>query len=216
MKRKALAFLVCTALVAGMLALTGCSNGNSDKDQISKDLTSQLDSFKSSCSQKLADELKANDASLATFGVDSDELAKALADGFGYKVGDITVNSGANSATAEVTLTSKTAASVLTALTNNVPSAVGSLTLDDLSSEDKINKFVGNQLLEAAKSAGTESTSVTLTYSKNNNTWTMDDLDTQIYKALGLDQISLDSIYRELGVSNAAELDALISQYLPK
>lgn len=216
MKRKTLACLLCSVLAIGMLSLAGCgsSSGSSDQDAISKDLTTQLDSFKSSGSQMIGEQLKANDSALSTLGINSDDFAKEMLDGFSYSIGTIKVDSKANSATAEVTITSKTIYSALTALVTNLPTAVTNMSADDLSTDENINKFVGKQLTEAVKSAGTEETTITLTYSKSGDTWKMDDLDTQVYKALGLDTISLDSIYSMLGVSNASELESLVNQYL--
>ena len=220
MKRKTLACLVCSVLVVGVFALAGCASnngsGNADQDAISKDLTSQLDSFKSSGSKALADELKANESSFTTLGIESSEFANELLDGFTYSIGTITVNDGGKSATAEVSLTSKSVGTVLTALVNNLPSSAASITADDISSEDKINKFIGKQLMAAAKSAGTETSKLTLTYSKSGDSWKMDDLETQVYKALGLDTINLDSIYSQLGVKNYSELESYINQYLSK
>ncbi len=216
MKRKTLACLLCSVLAIGMLSLAGCgsSSGSSDQDAISKDLTTQLDSFKSSGSQMIGEQLKANDSALSTLGINSDDFAKEMLDGFSYSIGTIKVDSKANSATAEVTITSKTIYSALTALVTNLPTAVTNMSADDLSTDENINKFVGKQLTEAVKSAGTEETTITLTYSKSGDTWKMDDLETQVYKALGLDTISLDSIYSMLGVNNASELESLVNQYL--
>ena len=216
MKRKTLACLLCSVLAIGMLSLAGCgsSSGSSDQDAISKDLTTQLDSFKSSGSQVIGEQLKANDSALSTLGINSDDFAKEMLDGFSYSIGTIKVDSKANSATAEVTITSKTIYSALTALVTNLPTAVTNMSADDLSTDENINKFVGKQLTEAVKSAGTEETTITLTYSKSGDTWKMDDLETQVYKALGLDTISLDSIYSMLGVNNASELESLVNQYL--
>lgn len=217
MKRKTLACLLCSVLAIGMLSLAGCGSsgsGSSDQDAISKDLTTQLDSFKSSGSQMIGEQLKANDSALSTLGINSDDFAKEMLDGFSYSIGTIKVDSKANSATAEVTITSKTIYSALTALVTNLPTAVTNMSADDLSTDENINKFVGKQLTEAVKSAGTEETTITLTYSKSGDTWKMDDLETQVYKALGLDTISLDSIYSMLGVNNASELESLVNQYL--
>ena len=220
MKRKTLVCLICSVLVVGIFALAGCGSssgsGTSDQDVISNDLTSQLDSFKSNGSQALADELKANDSTFKTLGIESDEFAKELLDGFGYSIGAITVDSKAGTASAEVNLTSKTVSSVFVSLVTNFPSALSNLTADDISSEDKINKIIGNQLMEAAKSAETVTTTLNLTYSKTGDSWTMDDLETQIYKALGLDTINLDSIYSYFGVSNYSELESYIKQVLSK
>ena len=220
MKRKTLACLVCSVLLVGVFALVGCASnsgsGNADQDAISKDLTSQLDSFKSSGSKALADELKANESSFKTLGIDSDEFANELLNGLTYSIGTITVKDGAKSATAEVNLTSKSVSSVLTAMVTNLPTSVSSISADDISSEDKINKFIGTQLMQAVKSAGTEKTNLTLTYSKSGDTWKMDDLETQVYKALGLDAINLDGIYSYFGVKDAAEFESYINQYLSK
>ncbi len=218
MKGKTLKRLLCSVLVAGMLSLavcglSACSN-SADQDAISKDLTSQLDSFKNSASQALAEELKANDSTFKALGISSDEFTKELLDGFDYSIGEITVDSKAGSATANVSLTSKTVESALTAFVNNIPTAVSNLTLSDISSEKKLNEVVGNLLLDAVKSAETGSTDLTLTYSKDGDTWVMDDLETQIYKALGLDTINLESIYSYLGVSDFSELESYISKYL--
>lgn len=214
MKKKSLACLLCSLLVVGMLVLAGCGGGNSDADAISKDLATQLDSFKSSSSQQLADALKANDSSLSTLGIDADELSKSLLDGFTYSVGTVTVSSDSKSATAEVSLTSKTATSVLAASIENVPTVVGDMSLADLSSEGAVNKLVGKLLTQAAKSASTETVKLTVTYSKTSDGWKLDDLATQVYKALGLDQINLDAIYKQLGVKDAAELETYLKQYL--
>ena len=222
MKRKTLVCLVCSVLVVGALTLTGCDSnggsgsGNADEDAISKDLTSQLDSFKSSGAQALASELKANESTFTSLGIDCDEFAKELMDGFSYSIDKITVDSKATSATADVKLTTKTVDSVLAAVVTNLPSAAANLTADDISSEEKVNQVIGKQLMEAAKSASTGSTDLTLTYSKSGDSWKMDDLETQVYKALGLDTIDLKSIYSYLGVSNYSELESLINQYLSK
>lgn len=227
MKKKTFICLMCAALVAGMLALAGCggsssssssssNSGNADQEAISKDLATQLDSFKSSSSQELSKTLQANDTSLQTLGIDSDEFAQALLDGFTYEIGTISVNSNGKTAIAEVNATSKTATTVLASLVNNLPNAVLKMTANDVSSEDKINKFLGTQLVEAAKSAGTEKSTFSLTYTKSGDTWKMDDAETQLYKALGFDTITLNSIYSQLGVSNASELEAYINKYLSK
>ncbi len=227
MKRKTLVCALCAVLVVGMLALVGCgssstsgnsgsSSGTSDQEAISKDLSSQLDAFKNSGSQAFAEELKAYDSMFKTLGIDSGEFAKELLNGFTYSIGTITVDSEKGSAIAEVKITSKTVGSVLVAVVNTIPSAVTTLTADDLSSENTINTFIGNQLMQAVKSAGTEDTALTLTYTKTGDTWKMDDLETQLYKALGLDTISLDSIYSYLGVSNSSELANYLNQFLAK
>ncbi len=218
MKRRTLACLICSVLALGMLSLAGCgsnsASGNSDQDAISKDLTSQLDSFKSNGGQAIAEQMKANNVSLQTLGINDEDFAKNLMDGFSYSVGTITVDSKATSATAEVKITSKTFSTALVALSTNLQNTVTNLATEDLSTDEKINAFVGKQLTEAVKSADTETTTITLTYTKSGDKWTMDSLETQIYKALGLDTIDLKSIYSLLGVSNSSELASSVNQLL--
>ncbi len=212
MKRKTLTRLICAMLVVGMLFLTGCNS--KEKKAITDSLTAQLDSFKSSGSEELAKVLEANDASLAPLGIDYNEFAQEILEGFTYSIGAITVDSGAKSATAEIKLTSKTPLTMLTALVYNLPNAATSVSEDILSSEDSLNKFIGEQLVEAAKNAETDQTTLTVTCSKTDDTWTLDDFGTQIYKALGLDEINLEGIYSQLGVKDFNELSSLISKYL--
>ncbi len=212
MKRKTIFCLICTVLVVGMLSLAGC--GNADQDAISKDLTSQLDSLQSSGSQALTKELKANESTFTALGIDTDELAKSILDGFTYNIGTITIKDGAKSATADVELTSKTANTILTSLVNTLPSAAANITANDIATEDSLNKFIGKQLTEAVNKAGTEKATLTVTYSKNGDTWKLDDLETQLYKALGLDELKLEDIYKQLGVSNYQELENYIKQYI--
>ena len=199
-------------LVVGMLFLTGCNS--KEKKAITDSLTAQLDSFKSSGSEELAKVLEANDASLAPLGIDYNEFAQEILEGFTYSIGAITVDSGAKSATAEIKLTSKTPLTMLTALVYNLPNAATSVSADILSSEDSLNKFIGEQLVEAAKNAETDQTTLTVTCSKTDDTWTLDDFGTQIYKALGLDEINLEGIYSQLGVKDFDELSSLVSKYL--
>lgn len=217
MKKKTLACLLCSLLVCA-LVLVGCGagSGSADEEAISKDLATQLDAFKSSSSEKLADSLKANADVFTTLGITSDDFTKTLMDGFTYNIDSVTVDSKAGNATAKVSVTTKTVAGALKALANNIPTAVGKLTVDDLSSEAKLYNFLGKQLLEAAKSADTETAELTFTYSKTSSGWSMDGLEAQIYKALGLDKINLDSICKELGVGSAAELQVFVNQYLSK
>ena len=212
MKRKTLTRLICAMLVVGMLFLTGCNS--KEKKAITDGLTAQLDSFKSSGSEELAKVLEANDASLAPLGIDYNEFAQEILEGFTYSIGAITVDSGAKSATAEIKLTSKTPLTMLTALVYNLPNAATSVSADILSSEDSLNKFIGEQLVEAAKNAETDQTTLTVTCSKTDDTWTLDDFGTQIYKALGLDEINLEGIYSQLGVKDFDELSSLVSKYL--
>lgn len=212
MKRKALTRLICAMLVVGMLFLTGCNS--KEKKAITDDLSAQLDSFKSTGSEELAKVLEANDASLASLGINYDEFAQEILEGFTYSIGAITVDSEAKSATAEIKLTSKTPLTMLTALVYNLPNAATSVSADVLSSEDSLKKFIGEQLIAAAENAETDQTTLTLTCSKTDDTWVLDDVETQLYKALGLDKINLEGIYSQLGVKDFNELSSLVKGYL--
>ncbi len=212
MKRKTLACLMCAILVLGMLFMTGCNS--KEKEAITSDLSSQLDSFKTSGSEQLAGVLEENDASLQALGIDYDEFAQQILDGFSYSIGAITVDGGAESATVDITFTTKTPLTMLTALVYNIPSAATSLTEDVISSEEKLNAFIGEQLVAAVKNAETDETTVTVTCSKTDDKWALDDIETQLYKALGLDAINLDGIYEFLGVKDFNELSSLINGYL--
>jgi outer membrane murein-binding lipoprotein Lpp len=213
MKKKTLIGIVAACAIAGVLALTGCGS-NADQEAISKDLTSQLDSLKQGSIDKISNVVKKNATYLDTLSIDSDEFTKAYVDGLDYKIGDIKVDSSKGTATANVTLTTKTATTILPDFVTDVANAAGKLTVSDLTQE-KLLKMVGEQLLTATKSAKGESTSVTVTYTKDKSgNWAMDDLETQLYKALGLDTINLDDICSQLGVSNVSELATAIQKYM--
>ena len=233
MKKTTLIGLVTTLAVAACIALTGCgANTNQetiskdqetisknqetiskDQEAISKDLTVQLDSFKQSSADNLSSIFKENVTYLEMIGIDPDEFAKACVDGFEYKIGTITVNG--NNGTADVTLTTKTANTILPIMVSNIFTAAGNLTTADFDSQDKLLKMVGEQLLSATKSAKGEPITITLTYSKDSNgKWSMDDLETQLYKALGLDSINLGNLCKQLGVSDLNELATHLKQYV--
>ena len=102
-----IALLLGFVLAAGCL-LAGCS---SEKDQVKQAIDNSFAINDETISQ-VADKLDDDDAkTLELMGIDAHELFTKLADGYSYKVGDITLNG--TKATAEVTVTTRDLSPVL-------------------------------------------------------------------------------------------------------
>ena len=106
MKKKLLLAPLMAVLVACVVVLSGCG-GPSVEELITEDLTTQFDEVKNGGDDFLAGLEEASGDEFKQLGIDPKEYAKSYLEGFGYKIGDVTVDEGKGTATAEVTITCK-------------------------------------------------------------------------------------------------------------
>lgn len=169
----ALVALACAVVVA----LAGGCGGPSDEQQIREGITQAFDEIangESEARQQMVDTMSA-DGSLADLGVDPQELSDALFDGFDYKIGNIEVDAEQGTATAEVTLTSKTIAGVVDGLKQGIIDVLGSGDISTMT-QDEINTEVGDMLVEALDKAPVEEQEISLPCSRTDEgAWTLDE-----------------------------------------
>ena len=104
------------ALVCG-LVLAGCSTGPSAEELIREDISSALDEVKSLDDDTVEELVESMDAaSLEPYGIDGKELIRSMVDGFDYTIDAVTVDEEAGTATAELTVTSKSMAELYGAM----------------------------------------------------------------------------------------------------
>ncbi len=98
---------ICAAamMVAALGALSGCNADEANEKVIRDSLTEELEPYKTHDSSVIGQIRSQNAVALATIGIDGDEYANALLDGFDYSIEDITVNG--KDATATLVLTQK-------------------------------------------------------------------------------------------------------------
>lgn len=96
--------------VAAMMALTvgslaGCNADAANEEVIRTSLTQELDPYKNH-DESVVNQIKSQNAvALATIGIDGQQYAEALLDGFDYSIEDVTVNG--KDATATIVMTQK-------------------------------------------------------------------------------------------------------------
>ena len=173
MKKKLLLAPLMAVLVACVVLLSGCG-GPSVEELITDDLTSQFDEIKNGGDEFLSGLEEASGDDFEQLGIDSKEFAKSYLEGFGYKIGDVTVDEDKGTATAEVTITCKSMNKIVEDFATQYQEKVAAL--DEQPSEDDLYKMAGQVMLDVTKAAKPKDTKVTLKYSANeDNEWSADD-----------------------------------------
>ena len=170
-KRLLLAPVMAIACVF-TLVLGGCG-GASAEDLIRQDLENYMGEL-DTANDAFVEGLEASAGEdLDQLGITSDEFADAYLDGFGYEIGDITVDG--DTATAELTITIKSYSDIMTTFQNNFYDWAYSADASDLSNESAIMEKAGEMLIDAVNSVEPTSTTVDVTYTKNSDgDWEMD------------------------------------------
>ncbi len=172
-----LAFALAVILPLG---LTGCSN---DKEVIQKGLTDELEALKNPTEENLkeylGDELEndANFKELAEYGLDPYEMMGHLFKHFDYKIGDITVNG--DTATAKVTVTNVKLDEIMANLETSYMNSKSQEEIAEIYSNggrEALYKDLFKKLYEDLdKSTDTKDTELTLSLTKKDNEWSVDD-----------------------------------------
>lgn len=181
MKRRTMRTLVYSlcatlALVMG-LALAGCSGGPSAEEQIRQDLASSFDRLKDLDDTTMEELSESMDtSSLEPYGIDGAQLIRSMVDGFGYTINDVTVDEGAGTAVATVSVTSKSMLELYNQLGDIFEELLsGSDALELLTDQDALNERVGELVMEAVDAIEPSEKELELAYSKADDGWKMDD-----------------------------------------
>ena len=174
---KALTGMLCATLaLVGGLVLTGCS-GADPEEAVRADLTANFDQLKNlegDALEEIADGM--GNIGLEQYGLENIEVITAMLDGFDYTIDSVTVDG--DTATAEVTVTSKSMSELMNldtdALTADLMEAVTSGELDP-SDDDAINAWAGEYMMGLVEQIEPSEKTISLTYVNGDDGWTMDD-----------------------------------------
>lgn len=170
-------------LIAGCL-LVGCSG---EKDQVKQAIDDSFTIDDEVISQ-VADALDEDEAkTLELMGIDPHDLFTKLADGYSYKVDDITLNG--TQATAQVTVTTRDLSPVLDAYRAKVMDYASSLSSEP--EVDAVYQQLGQYLTESldglSSSTGTTTETLKVELVKDGDTWSLahpDQVGKQLSKVL--------------------------------
>lgn len=107
-----------------------------------------------------------------SFGITAEEFSAAYLDGFGYEIGDITVDG--DTATAEVTITVKSYNDIMTSLQTEFSEWLYSDAASAITSEEELYHELGRIMIETVQNTEATQNTVTVDYTKNGDEWTMD------------------------------------------
>ncbi len=105
MARPLAAIGVTAMMVFTLGAFTGCNANEANEEVIRTSITEELDPYKNHDSTVVNQIRQQNAVALATVGLDGQEYADALLDGFDYTIEDVTVDG--SDATATIVMTQK-------------------------------------------------------------------------------------------------------------
>ncbi|WP_273382473.1 DUF5105 domain-containing protein [Enorma phocaeensis] len=169
-KRFLLVPFMAVALVFSLF-LAGC--GGTDPEQlIREDLEARLgevdeldEAMATGLEESVGDDLD-------SFGITAEEFSTAYLDGFGYEIGDITVDG--DTATAEVTITVKSYNDIMSALQTDFGEWLNSEEASAVTSEEELYQELGSMLIEAVQNTEATQNTLTVDYTKDGDEWTMD------------------------------------------
>lgn len=166
--KKILALALSALLVLGTASvLTGC--GEDPAQVIRESLTERFDSYKNADDEALsAIAALAENEGLDELGIDDQEFAVAVLDGFDYSIDDITIDG--NNATATVTIVSKSYSD----FEEKVKAIVSEMSSDsEIASKDEqeISTMLGERVMQAFDDVQINTEVVVLEYVLNGNEW---------------------------------------------
>lgn len=179
-----IAAIAGTSLLSlSLLALAGCA-ATSSEDAIRQAVSQELDIYKNMDEKAVSMVAEsAENEGLTELGIDGREFAKAVLDGFDYRINDIVVND--KTATANVTIISKSMSDFETKFNDAVSELMSSAATSDLSTEN-VEQTVGSLAMETFGNTDIIEEDVELQFELEGNTW----VSTNVAEALG----NLDSM----------------------
>ncbi len=166
--KKILAFALSAVLaISCTFALIGCSE---DPTKVIRDsLTEQLNAYKNADDSALSQIASlAENEGLSEMGIDNQEFAVAVLDGFDYSIDDITVD-GKN-ATANVTIISKSYADFAEKIKVMVDEMSSDASLADMDA-DALTALVAERVMDVLNNTEINTETLAIDYVLNGNEW---------------------------------------------
>lgn len=180
---KIIAAAAATSLLSlSLLAVTGCSTTSSE-DALRDAVAQELDIYKNMDEKAMGMVVEsAENEGLTELGIDGEEFAAAVLDGFDYSINDVTIDG--DTATVNVTIISKSMSDFETKFNE----AVGELMSPDGSSlfADNVQEAVGTLAMKTFDTTDIIEEDVDLKFKLDGSTW----VSTNVAQALG----NLDSM----------------------
>jgi len=161
---------VVLALTSALSLTFFACGGNSDEQVIRDGITNELESIKQLDDDAMDQILgsAASGADLEQYGITDEEFIRAWLSGFDYSVDDVTVNG--NNATVDVTITCKSMSGIMVTFQNGITDFASGDEAATMT-QDELDTQTGTILLDSANDTATQTTSISLPYVKNGNTW---------------------------------------------
>lgn len=183
--KKILALIAAGVLAAGVLCMTGCAGQDSEK-LIRDSLTQQLDSYKNADDAAMSElATVAENEGLDEMGIDSQEFAAAVLDGFDYSIDNVTVDG--DSATASVTIISKSYSDFETKMMDMVENITSDESIKDMT-EEEATQMLGEKVMEIFDQTEVITEQADIEYKLENNVWepvkgdaSLADLDSMVF-----------------------------------
>lgn len=171
MKKRLLFVPFMAVALVFSLFLSGC--GGTDPEQlIREDLDAALGGADDQVEVRAAGLEETVGDNFDSLGITAEEFSAAYLDGFGYEIGDITVDG--DTATAEVTITVKSYNDIMSALQSDFAEWLNSDEASAVTSEEELYQELGRMLIEAVQNTEAAQSTLTVDYTKNDDEWTMD------------------------------------------
>ncbi len=182
--KKALALIAAGILAAGLLCMTGC--GPNSEKLIRDSLTQQLDSYKNADDAALSElATVAENEGLDSLGIDSQEFAAAVLDGFDYSIDNVKVEG--DKAVASVTIISKSYSDFETRMNDILESLTSDESLKEMGTEEA-TQMLGERIMQAFSDTEIITEQADIEYKLENNVWepvkgdaSLADLDSMVF-----------------------------------
>lgn len=185
MKKKFWAAPLAACALACAMLLSACG-GPSVEELIREDLKTQFEEVTAE-DEELVDAIESSGgAGFDMLGIDAQEYAEAYLDGFGYEIGDVTVDEGAGAAEANVTVTMKSMTDIISQFSEESATWMEGIDVNAYESEDELYAEVGKMLMDVTKSTRAKKTEVTFEYEKDDDgVWqAVEGTETALYDAM--------------------------------
>ena len=179
MKKRILTVLSLAMALVVALFVVGCG-GPDPEEVIREDVTSRLDLLKDTDSDEYKELVDMMDSSLAgadQYGIEADEVVASLFDGYDYEITEVEVDE--DTATVEVAVTCKSLGDIEDAMYDGIDQLYEEAAANPekfaTMSEDEINEYAGQFIMDIFNETEARETDLTLTYTETDGEWEADE-----------------------------------------